>query len=1801
MSGEIQPPRGDIAIVGVACTYPKARRAGDFWQNIVARVDAITDVDPSRWDPDVFYDPDPAQEDRLYSKRGGWIPEHYSFNPLRFGIPPASIQGAEPDHCLLFRCVFEALEDAGYVTRSYDTSRVSVIIGKGNYVGPGLIWLTNRTVVVEMIIRIMKQMRPDLTRDQQQRLRAVLRSKMPRLTPESAGGMVPNIATGRIANRLDFMGRNFSVDAACASTLVATEIAVNNLLTGIDDMSIVGGLHIYNDVPFLSVFKVARAISLTSTMRPFDEHADGTMCGEGVGSLVLKRLADAERDGDRIYAVVKGVGIASDGKGKAVMAPRLEGEVTAIRRAFEMAQVPPQSLELIECHGTATTVGDATELEALETVYGPAEAGRPVCAIGSVKSMIGHAMPASGAASLIKTALALYHRILPPTLNVTQPHPTLRKPDTRFYLNTESKPWIRAQGATPRRAAVSAFGFGGINGHVILEEYTKAPESENIVHLREWESEVLVIEAEDRAGLLTLLDRLRTYAIQVEGIELRDLAWTLNSSLSNRPHRVSIVASSLEEFAQKIDRVKELLSNPGCNQIRDRGGLYYFGGNELRDGKVAFLFPGEGSQYIGMLADLCMAFPEVRACFDRADAAIKDPHHVPLSAVLYPPPSFSDEEEAAAEAQLWSIERATEAVLTAGGAIHELLSRFGVRADMMTGHSAGEWIAMAASGMVDIGEFVSSMDRLAGMYGKLAESTEIPVMAMLAVGAGREKILDLAAQIGCEVYLANDNCPHQVVAVAHPDDAPQLIEHLLKSGVFVERLPYDRGYHTPSFTYICEPLREFFRSLNIQAPKSPVYSCTTTEPYSHDAGAILETVANTFARPLLFRQTIERMYADGARVFIECGPRGNLTAFVDDILRGRPHLTVPMDVFHRSGIAALNHAMGMLAAAHVKLDLAPMYARRAPRRLALDAKSDSVLPEEQQPGVIQISIGYRLLDLESNSEFPMPTVAAPAPGQFTPAVEPARTNGTSHVNGTHAPSNRVEPIFAAESESRALDLAPAAAVPAGAGVPASAGLGAPQASGPYFTPHQSTMADHFALMEQFLHAEEEIMCQAFFGGGAPSALDLAPGYSAPAPVDLSALQAPGLVPYVQALPSQPVAAPATPATVEPAMPAAAPEARTALAAPDPSKLLLKIVSERTGYPEEMLGLDQDMEADLGIDSIKRVEIFGALRDLSGNTALSGEGDMEGIAKLKTLRDVLAFLGGKATASTPEPSAAGAQTLRAMLHASSTVEETPGQSITLRLALDLDEHKYLRDHSLYFLSTERDNQADRIFVMPQTGSVELMCEVAALLQPAAKVIGVRDVQAFRRLSTTAGQPVVIDVSAKRMGPAGISVSVRGAQGGAAYSSCVVQLGSDYPQAPAPAELILTNPKSPICPTGKDIYDQHRMFHGPSFQGVHTVDRVGENGLLATLEILPNGDLFGSNPNPQYYLDPHLLDAAGQLVGYWPVEYLSEGYVILPIRIAEVAKFCDSPPVGSVTRCRMRIREVAQRTVLADYDILHPDGTLWIRVTGWEDWRFFWKPHFFDFWRFSNIGYCSTAPSLAGLEKSGFQCRHMSATPDYEKDSLSEEVLTHVLLDRQELAEYQALRVDDRSLWLAVRLVAKDSIRAWAKRTHNRDLYPADIHLVPVDGGFQSNGFWSTEFVPPQVSTCICSDAIFAVAGPERSTVAAAPADESGTELDFLPDELEILDRLASPSEWKTRGLTAKLAVGGFLRGNPDRGYVRSLIVRKVGVENESFEIADPDMAINAEDTIAAVTGRFEGMFVAVAFLKTGTDPISQGGI
>ncbi len=1659
---------GDVAVIGMACSYPKARDVQHFWENIVNKVNAVEEVPKKRWDPDVFYHENPTEVGQVYCKLGGYLGDAFAFNPLQTGTMPKAIEAAEPDQFLVLRCAHEAMVDAGYHDKTI-TGEGEFVLGRGNYLGAGLSTLLQRSSITEQTLNIIKAVAPDLGEEEFEKLRQEMHASLPKFSSETAPGLIPNITTGRVANRMDFMNANYTVDAACASSLIATEAAVRNLVTGYTDFALVGGIHIFTNVPFLMVFSALGALSKSSTCRPFDQHCDGTIPGEGVGILVLKRLEDAERDDDRIYAVIKGVGSASDGKALSVTAPRAEGEALAIERAYRMSGISPETIELVEAHGTGTSVGDATEIEALQRVFGPLEGQPPKVALGSVKSMIGHAMPAAGAAAMIKTILALHHRVLPPTLNVDEPHEKLRTPASRFYVNSETRPWIHGNTDHPRRAGVDAFGFGGVNAHVVLEEYRGKEANQSPTMIRTWENELLVLEGETRDALLAKVDRLRAYAERnVTGATILDAAYTLNSTLTDKPHRLAVVASSWDDLVKKLDRARKRLADPKVSKIKDAQGVYYFAEPLTREGKLAFLFPGEGSQYVNMLADLCIHFPEVRACFDEADRAVKRPDRYPPSRDIFPAPCFTEEEAVEAENRLWQIERATEAVLTANGAMYTLLNELGITPDMIAGHSAGEWAAMVAGGVLEVDEFVASMDNLDSMYRRVSRDTTIPTKTMLAVGASREKVNELATEIECVVHLANDNCPHQVVIVVEPEDADRVTRHLQSKGVFVERLPFDRGYHTPAFTYICEPLRTFFAAMKVSPPRHRLYCCTTAQPFPDATERILDLASNTFARPIIFRDMIEAMYDDGARIFVEVGPRSNLTNFVDDLLRGKPHLAVPSNNHRRTGLTGLLHALAQLSAQHVPIKFDALFKRRAPRTLSFDPQADAQPDPDEKPGVIQVPLYYPAMGVAPRAPRP---AATPSPDTETPQVplQPPAPSDPPAQPAYHAAPAPMMPEG---------DLPPLPPLPSLDGA-------------------TDMISQQMAMMENMIQQQHDVM-QAYFGGACASPTAHAPS------------------------------APLTPPT-----------------------------SDR---PQASVHAAEPVQAPPG--------------------------------------------------SAHGPTSTDANAPTRMPFAVEVVDIEPGKRLLAHRSIDLAEDLYLDDHRFGPKMSDVGAGSGTLPVVPLTVSLEMMAEVASLLKPGLKVIGIRNVTAAKWIDIEKeGAEVHLEFTAKALkDPHEIRVEIRDRAAidpskpikPSPLTEGTIVFGTAYPASPPAEPLQLVNARRTID-TAQEMYANHRMFHGPRFQGVVALDAVGENGLLAQLDTLRRDNVLASTPAPALHTDPFFLDAVGQLVGYWPVEYCSEGFVLFPIRVKELILYRPNPEPGRRFQVQLRMQSVGKRQVRADLDVVDADGTLWMRVIGWEDWRFYWPVNFYDFWRFPNRGMVSQPIDFAhlpgGVEATGALLESFGEI----ESSIWENLWAHLVLNRHELQEYHAItKGEQRTQWLFGRAAAKDAVRLWLQKHHGLMIYPADIHVQNDERGrpFVS-GHWSQETGEvPHVSISHKAKVAMGVASRRPIGVdleRVEDRDAGFEQVAFDKTERGLLDQHAggSRAEAVTRFWCAKEAAGKALGIGMERGP-RTMLVRHVQPGGQSLIVA-PGAPTGGAVEIEASCGQTGPYVYATAWLQHKESP------
>ncbi len=458
----------DIAIIGMACRFPGARDLSSFWENIIAGRDLTVDVPPDRWDSKTFFDPQDPSNDRVNCRRGGYLEGPISFDPTSYGIMPRTVAGSEPEQFLVLDAAREALADAGIAIGLSCSHRVEVIIGRGNYFNRGNLTRLQHGRIVAQTLAILRSLHPEWSADDLEAVRADLKASLPPFGPDTVSGQLTNATAGLVANRLNLKGSSYVVDAASASSLVALDLGARALIERRADLALIGGVYLQSDVDFPMVFRQLGALSTSGKARPFSREADGLLPGEGVGVVVLKRLTEAERDGDRVYAVLKGVGVASEGRGVGLTVPSARSHARSMRRAYRHARIQPETIELIEGHGLGVPAADRAEILALRAVFPPSK--RRV--LGAVSSMIGHAMPAAGMAGLIKSALALHHRLLPPTLHAENPHPLLTAPDSPAVLNDRLIPWIHGEMSFPRRTGINAFGFAGINTHAILEEHS---------------------------------------------------------------------------------------------------------------------------------------------------------------------------------------------------------------------------------------------------------------------------------------------------------------------------------------------------------------------------------------------------------------------------------------------------------------------------------------------------------------------------------------------------------------------------------------------------------------------------------------------------------------------------------------------------------------------------------------------------------------------------------------------------------------------------------------------------------------------------------------------------------------------------------------------------------------------------------------------------------------------------------------------------------------------------------------------------------------------------------------------------------------------------------------------------------------------------------------------------------------------------------------------------------------------------------------------------------------------------------
>ncbi|HEY0881832.1 MAG TPA: acyltransferase domain-containing protein, partial [Archangium sp.] len=577
------------------------------------------------------------------------------------------------------------------------------------------------------------------------------------------------------------------------------------------------------------------ALSPTGDCKPFSETADGTLLGEGIAMVAMKRLEDAERDGDRIYAVLKGLGSASDGRANSVYAPLPEGQARSLRRAYEAAGYGPETVELVEAHGTGTKAGDAAEFAGLKLAFGnPREP--QWCALGTVKSQIGHTKAAAGAAGLFKAVMALHHKVLPPTIKIDKPNPKLEIEKSPFYLNTTRRPWIR-DAAHPRRASVSSFGFGGSNFHVTLEEYIPAGNGKQAWKLRAMPTELVLLGAANAGELVSKAKALvASKQDLVEAARATQLSFKVSDTV-----RLAIVAASTEELAEKLNAaIATIEKAPGTAYSTPNGTHYVTGAADA--GQVAFLFPGQGSQYVGMGAEVAMAFDEARLAWDRASNVSFGAER--LHDVVFPKPVFTDADRDAQQKKLTQTEWAQPALGVHSQSLANVLHTLGLKPNAVAGHSFGEVMALHEAGALDAEALVKVARKRGELMRDAAASTQ---GAMTAVAKPIDEVKAAVAASGANVVVANHNSPNQVVLSGSVQEIEKVEAALSAKGMTAKRLPVATAFHSPLVAGSSVPFKAFLDGVAVKSPSLDVFANATAAAYPKEAGAIREQLASQLA------------------------------------------------------------------------------------------------------------------------------------------------------------------------------------------------------------------------------------------------------------------------------------------------------------------------------------------------------------------------------------------------------------------------------------------------------------------------------------------------------------------------------------------------------------------------------------------------------------------------------------------------------------------------------------------------------------------------------------------------------------------------------------------------------------------------------------------------------------------------------------------------------------------------------------------------------------------------------------------
>lgn len=1193
-----------IAVVGLGCRFPDADDSEQFWKNIVEAKVSFRPVPKDRWNHEVFFNPSQREVDKTWTATGGFIQDIRSFAALHYGIAPRRLEVMDPQQRLLIEATRVAIQDAGYEVRGFDRSRAGVFIGISVSEYKNI--ASARLLAMELA---SGQFGPAAATQELRDAVVAMAENIVPLRAFSLSGALTALAAASISQTFDLGGPSYTIDAACASASVAINDAVVQLRAGLIDSALAGGVYLNLQPDNLVSFTRIGAISPSGVCRPFDARADGFVQSDGVGMVFLKRLDDALRDGDHIYALIRGTGCNNDGRGEGPMTPRVGGQLAALHRAYADAAISPATVGYFEAHGTATAVGDPVEIEALGTLLGEAGVEREAPALlGSVKGNIGHAMSAAGIAGFVKALKVLEHGLVPPQPGFERPHPALGLDRFPLRVSQDVRPLERRGG--PARVALSSFGFGGTNSHLVLEEAPARPRrtvmvlddtpdgGASVASASEaaWPEAILVT-----APTLPLLARhLTELAAMLEArlpsgaIELGDIAYTLNARRKHERYRAVIGARDAAELLANLRRAGEALAEGEPSlplQLGPHVAVHDSGAIDAAKRKVAFMFPGQGAQKVGLLDHARRRFPRFSEWLGVLTAGTSDLLPRSLTGYLYPEPPF---DPAGAEAELTRTEICQPVMAALGLSLAALLEDAGVRADLSLGHSLGEWVALGHARAIDPVDLV----RLVAVRGEVMRALPLEDPGTMAAANAPLATVRAALDGVPGVWIANINQPRQVSISGTRPAVAEASRRLAERGVEVRPLLVSHAFHTPLLEGMRARMEPALAGVGIRAPEHRVISAVTDAPYGAASEETRRTLLEHATANVDFAAALEKARAEGASIFVNVGAGGMLAGFARATL-GPTVVTVTLSPLDDDGGYELVRGLATLAAAGIPVDFEAVYRGEARRVVELPST-----PLEREEYWMVKATGQPRARLDH----PLPAAGEPTISAETRPPEAPRPGAARPLAGeAGAPEGSVRSARAEE----------------GFQMTKNSDRGAPDQG--RAAPINEELVRLFAQQAKVLEQHAEILAaqnrvlfgatalppvQSAIAAGAAALAGAAPHAVAPGAPGLPATGASSALPVAAAQtagPPVPLAsgdAPVLPAAaVSSASPAPVAAQRAAAHLREPSPGLgraevrdrvLEIVARISAFPRGSLRDDQRLVDELGFDSLMVADLGGAI-------------------------------------------------------------------------------------------------------------------------------------------------------------------------------------------------------------------------------------------------------------------------------------------------------------------------------------------------------------------------------------------------------------------------------------------------------------------------------------------------------------------------------------------------------------------------------------------------------------------------------